>query len=43
MTDPHILKFSSLYLAGLQTVLDAEVTEGILLFAHISFRQGVIF
>lgn len=30
MSAPDILKFSSLYLAGTQTVLDAEVTYGIL-------------
>lgn len=31
MNGPDILNFSSLYLAGIQTVLDAEVTDGILL------------
>lgn len=34
MSAPDILNFSCLYLAGTQTVLDAEVTDGILLFAY---------
>lgn len=37
MCAPHTLIFSSPCLAGTQTVLDAEVTEGILLFAYKSF------
>lgn len=39
MSAPAILNFSSLYLAGIQTVLDAEFTDGILLFLLVSLRQ----
>lgn len=37
MSAPDTLNFSSL--AGTQTVLDAEVTDGILLFAYKSFYK----